>query len=51
MLLVVLCSFSVPFGKLFSKIISNSFDSHTLNNGSLGITALIADFKIEEAAL
>ncbi len=25
MLLVVLCNFNVPFGKLFSKIISNFF--------------------------
>ncbi len=51
MLLVVLCSFSVPFGKLFSKIISNSFDSHTLNNGSLGITAPTATFKFEGVTL
>ncbi len=39
MLLVVLCNFSVPFGKLFPKIISNSFGSKTLDNGSIGITA------------
>ena len=51
MLLIVLCSFSVPFGKLFSKIISNSFDSHILNNGRLGITAPTATLKEEEGAL
>ena len=51
MLLVVLCSFSVPFGKLFSKIISNSFDSHILSNGRLGITAPTATLEEEEVAL
>jgi hypothetical protein len=51
MLLVVLCNFSVPFGKLFPKIISNSFGSKTLDNGSIGITAPTATFKEEEVAL
>ncbi len=51
MLLVVLCSFSVPFGKSFSKIISNSFGSSVLNNDSLGVTASTATFKFEEVAL
>lgn len=50
MLLIVLCSFSVPFGKLFSKIISNSFSSKTLDNGRIGITASTATFKEEEGA-
>ncbi len=49
MLLVVLCNFSVPFGKLFPKIISNSFGSRALDNGSIGITAIAATSKIEAA--
>ncbi len=51
MLLVVLCNFSVPFGKLFSKIISNSFGSKALNKGRLGITAPISTLKEEEVVL
>ncbi len=50
MLLLVLCNFSVPFGKLFPKIISNSFSSPTLNNGGLGITAPTATLKEKEGA-
>ncbi len=51
MLLVVLCSFSVPFGKLFSKIISNYFGSKVSSNGRLGITVPTAPLKVEEVAL
>jgi len=50
MLLIVLCSFSVPFGKLFPKIISNSFGSKTLDNSSIGITAPTATLKEKEGA-
>jgi hypothetical protein len=50
MLIVVLCNFSVPFGKLFPKIISNSFGSKTLDNDSIGITAPTATLKEEEVA-
>ncbi len=51
MLLVVLCNFSVPFGKLFPKIISNYFGSKTLDNDSIRITAPMATPKKEEVAL
>lgn len=51
MLLIVLCSFSVPFGKLFSKIISNSFGSKVSSNYSIGITAPTATLEEEEVAL
>jgi hypothetical protein len=51
MLIVVLCNFSVPFGKLFSKIISNYFSSSVLNNDGLGITALPATSRLVEVAL
>ncbi len=50
MLLLVLCNFSVPFGKLFPKIISNSFGSKTLDNGSIGITVPAATLKEKEGA-
>ena len=50
MLLIVLCSFSVPFGKLFPKIISNSFGSNILDNDSIGITAPTATLKDQEGA-
>ncbi len=51
MLILVLCNFSVPFGKLFPKIISNSIGSKTLDNGSIGITAPTATLKDQEGAL
>ena len=51
MLLIVLCSFSVPFGKLFPKIISNCFGSKTLDNGSIGITAPTVTLEEKEVAL
>jgi hypothetical protein len=51
MLILVLCNFSVPFGKLLPKRISNSFGSETLDNGSIGITAPMATPKKEEVAL
>ncbi len=51
MLLIVLCSFSVPFGKLFSKIISNSFCLKVSSNGRLRITAPTATLKEGEVAL
>ncbi len=50
MLILVLCNFSVPFGKLFPKIVSNSFGSKTLDNGSIGITATTTTLKEEEVA-
>ncbi len=51
MLLIVLCNFSVPFGKLFPKINSNYFGSKTLDNDSIGITALTATPEEKEVAL
>jgi hypothetical protein len=51
MLLVVLCNFSVPFGKLFPKIISKSFVSKTLDNDNIGITATTITLKEKEVAL
>ncbi len=38
-LIIVLCNFSMPFGKLFSKIISSLLCSNALNISSIGITA------------
>ena len=51
MLLIVLCSFSVPFGKLFSKIISSFLGLKVSSNGRLGITASTATLKFEGVAL
>ncbi len=39
MLLIVLCSFSVPFGKYFSKIVSSLRGLNVLDIGSTGIAA------------
>jgi hypothetical protein len=41
----------VPFGKLFPKIISNSFGLKILSNGSIGITASTATLEKEELAV
>jgi hypothetical protein len=49
--LIVLCNFIVPFGKLFSKITSNSFGSSVLNKDRIGITASTATLKFDEVAL
>ena len=49
--LIVLCNFSVPFGKLFPKIISNFLGSKVSSNGRLGITAPTATLKEKEVAL
>ena len=38
-LIIVLCNFSMPFGKLFSKIISSLLCLNALNISSIGITA------------
>ncbi len=51
MLLIVLCNFSVPFGKLFPKIISNSFGSKTLGNGGIGIIDPTTTLEKEELAV
>ncbi len=51
MLLVVLCSFSVPFGKLFSKIFSSFLGLNASNIGSIGITAPTATLKFEGVAV
>lgn len=51
MLILVLCNFSVPFGKLFPKISSNYFGSKTLDNGSIGITAPTTTPKDQAVAL
>ncbi len=51
MLILVLCNFSVPFGKLFPKIVSNYFGSKTLDNGSIGITDSTATLKEEEVVV
>jgi hypothetical protein len=51
MLIVLLCNFRVPFGKLFSKIISNFFCLKVSSNGRLGITTPTATLKEGEVAL
>ena len=38
-LIIVLCNFNVPFGKLFSEIISSLLCPNALNISSRGITA------------